>query len=476
MKLWPPLQEHHITYYLLKSKASDLEDVQALKSLDSYNYLISGKVGRLLVYQTDSDTCFLKGTVSPSQADEYRTYQAWVCVTSDCRVLWGSCTSKVGLTRVCSHVGAILWKIEFANRKGLTGQSCTDRSASWNHGTKRNFVPSQVLDMDFSMAKNIRHASPTNRKVSVPRYEDHKTYVKAMKESEIAPLLDIRASLLHQTVFASLPSNVQTSCCSQRDTVPEHGSHNEPELLACELCFEFYSQWVKIEESSRQRLMKLTCQQSGDLWQASRNLRLTASNLSKVPRRKDTAPDKFIKSCLFSTFRGNKATSHGKKFEPVARKAFENSYGVCVELCGTVVSATHPFLSASPDGLVGTDSILEIKCPHTEDCVQFVHTCKYDVRRDTDGRYYLAKEGKNGYYMQVQFVMFCSERSKCYFHVWSALNSIIIEVTYDVEYVAMHITRFSEFYFRHYLPRLVDAVHSKNLALTDEYKVLCSER
>ncbi|XP_064472512.1 uncharacterized protein LOC135386987 isoform X2 [Ornithodoros turicata] len=40
MKMWPPLQENHITYYLLKTKACDLEDVQALKSLEAYNYLV----------------------------------------------------------------------------------------------------------------------------------------------------------------------------------------------------------------------------------------------------------------------------------------------------------------------------------------------------------------------------------------------------------------------------------------------------
>ncbi|KAK8770444.1 hypothetical protein V5799_013091 [Amblyomma americanum] len=49
MKLWPSLQENHITYYLLKTKACDLEDVQAIKSLDSYNFVISGKAPLSLV-------------------------------------------------------------------------------------------------------------------------------------------------------------------------------------------------------------------------------------------------------------------------------------------------------------------------------------------------------------------------------------------------------------------------------------------
>ncbi|KAH7960963.1 hypothetical protein HPB49_025356 [Dermacentor silvarum] len=105
MKLWPSLQENHITYYLLKAKACDLEDVQAIKSLDLYNYVISGKVGQLLVCQADKETCFIKGKVSPSQADSDRPYETWVCIGNNCRVWTRSCSCKFGLTTVCSHVG-----------------------------------------------------------------------------------------------------------------------------------------------------------------------------------------------------------------------------------------------------------------------------------------------------------------------------------------------------------------------------------
>lgn len=43
------------------------------------------------------------------------------------------------------------------------------------------------------------------------------------------------------------------------------------------------------------------------------------------------------------------------------------------------------------------------------------------------------------------------------------------------EFVIAHITRISDFYFMHYLARLVQAVRSKSLALCDEYVELCSE-
>lgn len=204
--------------------------------------------------------------------------------------------------------------------------------------------------MDFKMCKEMGKPPSAREKVCLLRYDSHSEYVKEMKESVIAPLLSIKGSLLHQAVSAKVPlmTNNDANRMDNSTLSIVHGSHNEPGMLTCDLCFKFYSKWVQTCERARVKLMQETTQQTGVLWQASRKLRLTASTLSKVPRKKDTLPDKFVKSCLFSHFRGNKATNHGKRYEPVARKVFEEQCGVSVVQCGTVVSETHPFLSASP--------------------------------------------------------------------------------------------------------------------------------
>jgi hypothetical protein len=33
--------------------------------------------------------------------------------------------------------------------------------------------------------------------------------------------------------------------------------------------------------------------------------------------------------------------------------------------CGLFISEHHPFLAASPDGVIGDDGLIEIKCPYT---------------------------------------------------------------------------------------------------------------
>lgn len=57
------------------------------------------------------------------------------------------------------------------------------------------------------------------------------------------------------------------------------------------------------------------------------------------------------------------APEHGKQHESVALQLYASEKGTVVQPCGLFVDLEHGFLAASPDGLVGTDRIVEVKCP-----------------------------------------------------------------------------------------------------------------
>ncbi|KAG0437880.1 hypothetical protein HPB47_017248 [Ixodes persulcatus] len=82
VKKCPDVRSPQIIYYLLHTKACDLEDVKAYKSLDSYNYFKSGWVGAVLVHEVYATTVLLKGTVQGSQSIN-RTNDVWVCAKMD---------------------------------------------------------------------------------------------------------------------------------------------------------------------------------------------------------------------------------------------------------------------------------------------------------------------------------------------------------------------------------------------------------
>lgn len=61
----------------------------------------------------------------------------------------------------------------------------------------------------------------------------------------------------------------------------------------------------------------------------------------------------------------NDAMKWGIETEPFARARYEEVTGTLVTLCGFALHGEIPYFGASPDGLIGKDGLIEIKCPTT---------------------------------------------------------------------------------------------------------------
>lgn len=84
------------------------------------------------------------------------------------------------------------------------------------------------------------------------------------------------------------------------------------------------------------------------------------------------------------------AVEHGQAMEPVAKAWYEKTFNTKVDETDFVVHSMYPFLGASPDGLVGLDGAIEIKCPYP---------------RYTKAPYSVFDEKKKMYLRQCQMVM-----------------------------------------------------------------------
>lgn len=95
----------------------------------------------------------------------------------------------------------------------------------------------------------------------------------------------------------------------------------------------------------------------------------------------------------------NASMQWGTEQEPFARAAYEIATGQMVEECGFV---PHPMIDnagASPDGLVGDDGLVEIKCPNTATMIETLLTQKVPSK----------------YITQMQMQMACTDRLWCDF-------------------------------------------------------------
>lgn len=59
----------------------------------------------------------------------------------------------------------------------------------------------------------------------------------------------------------------------------------------------------------------------------------------------------------------NDAMRRGTELEPAARAAYEAHTGELVEEVGFIQHHALPFVGVSPDGLLGNDGLVELKCP-----------------------------------------------------------------------------------------------------------------
>lgn len=105
--------------------------------------------------------------------------------------------------------------------------------------------------------------------------------------------------------------------------------------------------------------------QKTDIWYETRQNMLTASEVASVLDCNiyETSYDLLIKKLSPIEYKISTATEWGNLFEPVAIKLYEHIKKVTVYSLGLVTHSNYNWIGASPDGLIMSGRLLEIKCP-----------------------------------------------------------------------------------------------------------------
>ena len=115
----------------------------------------------------------------------------------------------------------------------------------------------------------------------------------------------------------------------------------------------------------------------------------------------------------------NAAMLRGKELEAEARQFYELTNGVTVEQVGFCVTEGKVIFGASPDGLVGKDGLVEIKCP-----LIYTHV-----------GYLLAEALPSDYIQQVQGQLLVTGRKYCDFiSYFPGLKPLVVKVEPDKKF------------------------------------------
>lgn len=151
-------------------------------------------------------------------------------------------------------------------------------------------------------------------------------------------------------------------------------------------------------------------EQGTDEWLSERAGKVTASRIADVMAKTKTGYGagraNYMADLIAERLTGlpkqgftNAAMQWGTETEPQARAMYDFHTGNSVEETGFVPHPSIPMTGASPDGLVGDDGLVEIKCPNTATHIETLRGAKIDRK----------------YLLQMHWQMICTGRDWCDF-------------------------------------------------------------
>lgn len=171
-------------------------------------------------------------------------------------------------------------------------------------------------------------------------------------------------------------------------------------------------------------------QQQTDEWYAARLGKVTASRVADVMAKTKSGASasrkNYMTQLLCERLTGkqeesfsNAAMQRGNDLEPVARANYMLETGEIVQEVGFIDHPTIKYFGASPDGLIGNDGLIEIKCPNTATHLETLKNRKPD----------------NKYIIQMQVQMACTGRK------WCDFVSYDDRLPEDLAYICLRINR-----------------------------------
>ncbi len=163
-----------------------------------------------------------------------------------------------------------------------------------------------------------------------------------------------------------------------------------------------------------------TLQQRTPAWHAARRGKLTCSNLGALLGQVSytSRPQAYRRALGLEKFQGNVATQWGTDNEPNGLMAYMQRTGNVVMATGLHVHSNYNWLAGSPDGLIGEEGMIEVKCP-------------FYARRDGSSRVH--KKVPGHYWMQINALLEITGRKWCDYACWAPEGMAIYRIYKDSE-------------------------------------------
>ena len=368
---------------------------------------------------------FISPQVLHSQRINETPLKPWVIIANDGQVCCAHCTCMAGIAEACTHVGALLFKIEAAVR--IHGKkTVTDVPAYWKIPAGINKVHGEVAHkIDFTSAKAQRIALDRviNDNSPMPglrtRASRHTPQATLDDLSSLLPVLHKHRAVCMSTMetyFHDYADPVQPAVMPKplQDRLRDPQFDNAPLSVLLQHC-ETVKDIAAVSKKQANIISTHTKQQhNSSAWYGVRAGRVTASAMHAVVvcNIEKPAVSTVRKLCYPTALLSTQDTRWGIEHEETARSVYQakqapHHIDLKIELSGFCINPEFPQVGASPDGLLHCiccgKGCLEIKCPakHKNNTVQEACDGDRDFCLQLVDNTYQLKQGHR-YYTQVQ--------------------------------------------------------------------------
>lgn len=256
------------------------------------------------------------------------------------------CAAGSGVEAHCKHVMVLLHGVEdmVRTKTMILYQVCTQKLMDFKRPRKVYFdSPKQAHKLPCRRSRSVNYL-PLKEEEMMEKYNDHIKNMVVSYGNTTMPLL--------QMVRPANPYAIEND--------HQYTQKNLNDEILTDLLLKNPTM-EKLHDVERSTRNQNKCKE----WHNHRSCRITASNFHAVIHSKPSTQKHLAQKIINPKPFISRPTAHGQMNKSVAIEKYCNMYDLTVESCGLFISETHPFLGASPDGLLGDETLIEVKCPYT---------------------------------------------------------------------------------------------------------------
>ena len=172
---------------------------------------------------------------------------------------------------------------------------------------------------------------------------------------------------------------------------------------------------------------------------------------------------------------------YGQYHEKDALRFLKEELKLDVKPSGFFVDTEFGYLGATPDGLIGEEGIIEIKCPHS--CENLTPYEAIESRKFTFWNFDKKEKAvgeinrRHRFFFQVQGQLHITNRLYCIFVLWTKKEVKTVRIEKDDTFWKSHMEeKLKAFYLDCLLPELIDPRHPRSMPIRNPAYILEAQR